>query len=404
MVGILHHHQLLRLVGLLVHRFRVVARMCPVARHQQQRPVVFVQVVHQVEREEGHRRGGRPGAVRIDRTRVVATRRLVVVEEAVDEFRHSFRQLAFLREQRRAGHHVALVVKAQLVPARSKGTVLRILPALLADVVHQFFPLFRRVVVLISLAHAARHVVHGRHRHRLDARVRRSRRDAHASQPADGQHTDPLAVHEGLQAQIVHRGAEILGKDVGRSHIPHLAATLTGKGRIEGQRHEAAFGHLLRVQAAGLLLHGTKRATQHQRRQFALCTFRHVKVAHHRDAVAVAELHLLVLHLAALREGLVPLLCHFHSLNSFHRFHADVGHGRHAERGGQGGGHQGGFEELPFHHDRTCVSEGGARGTHCHRANRTGAPGSVPRPRMAPSCAPARLHAGARARVRPVVR
>ena len=36
-----------------------------------------------------------------------------------------------------------------------------------------------------------------------------------------------------------------------------LAAGLTGKGRVEGDGHEASFGHVLRIQAAGLLLHGS---------------------------------------------------------------------------------------------------------------------------------------------------
>ena len=139
----------------------------------------------------------------------------------------------------------------------------------------------------------------------------------HAAPAANADDADALAVDGRLQAEKIHRRAEILGIDVRRGDIARLATAFAGIGRIEGQRDEPALGHGLRIQARRLLLHRAKRATDGERRQsLAVAVLRQIQIGGQGDAVAVLEGDLPMIDLVALGEGLVPLLGKLHGSSS----------------------------------------------------------------------------------------
>ena len=241
--------------------------------------------------DEGERRGRVPAAVRIERALVVAARRLVVVPIIDDELR---RRRPRIRESARERVAACLVV----------GGALRI-EGLLEFVAAAFI----RLVEVAARIDAA-HVVHGRGNGRLDARIHRCRVDGHAAPAADAENADALGIDVFACREIVNRRAEVLGIDVGRSHVAGAAAALARKGRIEGNREEAAFRKRLRVKPGRLLLHGAERSTHGNRGVLAANGRRClglIKVCGKRDAVAVHENDLFVRDLVALRKNLVPL-------------------------------------------------------------------------------------------------
>ena len=146
----------------------------------------------------------------------------------------------------------------------------------------------------------------------LDALVHGDGIQRHAAPAADADDADPLAIDRGMQAEEIHRGAEVLGIDVRRGDVARLAAALSGVGRIERQRDEAALRHGLRVQARRLLLHRAERTADGERRQpLAGAVLRQVQVAGQGDAVAVLEGDLLMIDLRRSwgRSCPIPLTC-----------------------------------------------------------------------------------------------
>ena len=57
----------------------------------------------------------------------------------------------------------------------------------------------------------------------------------------------------------IHRRAVVLGENLRGAHIAALSTALARHGRVKRHRDEAAPGHLLRVEAGGLLLHRAER-------------------------------------------------------------------------------------------------------------------------------------------------
>ena len=64
------------------------------------------------------------------------------------------------------------------------------------------------------------HVVHTGSSHRLDPGIHLGGGQGEAAGAADADGADLLPLHEGLEAQEVHGGAEILCEDVRAGHIP----------------------------------------------------------------------------------------------------------------------------------------------------------------------------------------
>jgi hypothetical protein len=71
------------------------------------------------------------------------------------------------------------------------------------------------------------HFVHADRCDGLHARVDLGRTDDEAAAAADAESANPAPVHEGLGAQEIHCGAEVLGIDVWRHGIAGLALALT---------------------------------------------------------------------------------------------------------------------------------------------------------------------------------
>lgn len=165
----------------------------------------------------------------------------------------------------------------------------------------------------------------------LDARVGYRRVQCHAAPTADAQNADFVAVHEILQAEIIHSGAEIFGIDVGRGHIAWLAARFADVGRVKGQGNEATFRQRLRIQSTGLFLDCAKSTSDGNRGQLRAVfdVLRHIEITGKGDAVAVFERHLVVLDPAGLREDLVPFAFQLQGLRAFHGGdgYGGVGHG-----------------------------------------------------------------------------
>lgn len=142
--------------------------------------------------------------------------------------------------------------------------------------------------------------------------------------------------------QVVYRGAEVFGVDVGRCHIARLPTALAGERRVEGYGQESTLGQGLRVEARSLFFHSPERAADSHGRQFARGVFRGVEVGRQGYSVAVVERYLGVFHLVALREDLVPRLSQVQFL-----FHKSIcvrivllGAGRRAACHGEHGGGQ----------------------------------------------------------------
>ena len=160
----------------------------------------------------------------------------------------------------------------------------------------------------IAVGIDAAHVVHGGGDGSLDARVDGRRIDRHASPTADAEDAYLFRVHVVTGGEVVHRCREVLGVDVGRSHITGLSAALAGERRVEGYREEAAFGEFLRIQPRCLLLDSPERAADGNGGQFARHALGHVEVGGKRDAVTVVERDFRVVHFVTLWEYLAPFL------------------------------------------------------------------------------------------------
>ena len=196
------------------------------------------------------------------------------------------------------------------------GTLVRarlvVLGALLGQGLASLHALLLGVAALeVALAVHLRHVVHRGGYSGLDTGVDGSGVDGHATESANADDADALRVDIVLHGEEVNGSQEVLGVDVGRSHAAWLATTLTRKRGVEGDGEETALGHVLGIDAARLLLHGSERSGDGDGRQLALGILRRVHVGCELDTVAVVERDLLVVHLVTLGERLVPLLSQF---------------------------------------------------------------------------------------------
>ena len=164
-------------------------------------------------------------------------------------------------------------------------------------------------LVEVAVGDDAAHVVHGGGHGGLDAGVHGRRVQRHAAPAADADDADPFRIDAVLNGQKIDGCGEILGVDVGRSHIAGFAAAFAGEGRIEGDGQKSAFGHDLGVQPAGLLLDGAEGAADGEGGKFcAAAVLGNVHVGGESDSVAVFEEHFFMLHLLAFGEDLVPFL------------------------------------------------------------------------------------------------
>ena len=116
------------------------------------------------------------------------------------------------------------------------------------------------------VAVGAAHVVHAHRGHGFDARIDLGGTDDEAPAAADPERADPFGVDEGLGAQVIHRGAEVLGIDVGGHQVARLAVALTPERQVQGHGDEALFGQLGGVQVGALLLDRTHRMSDDHRR------------------------------------------------------------------------------------------------------------------------------------------
>ena len=189
------------------------------------------------------------------------------------------------------------------------GARLEILGTLHGQRLALFHPLRRRILAgEIAFDIDLAHIVHGRCHRGLDARVQGRGVDGHAAETADTDDADTFRIHQVAIGKEVHGREEVLRVDVRRGHPTGLSAGLTGIGRVEGDGNETSFGHMLRIQAAGLLLHGAERAGDRNCGQFAIGILRHIHVGRQLDAIAVVESDFAVIDQLGLREGLVPFL------------------------------------------------------------------------------------------------
>ncbi|MNV55912.1 hypothetical protein D3C71_1481630 [compost metagenome] len=155
----------------------------------------FRDVGQQRHVHERQRRGDRPRVAGVDRPRVIATRRSVVVVVVDQELR--FTTLQF--------------VVGRLI---GRDTLLRILPTLPAQLLQHLRALFGGHVVVVTLGHDTRHVVHGAGRDGLDALVHGNGIQRHATPATNADDADALPINVGLQAEEIDGGAEVFGIDI----------------------------------------------------------------------------------------------------------------------------------------------------------------------------------------------
>ena len=161
------------------------------------------------------------------------------------------------------------------------------------------------------------HVVHRAGDGCLDARVDGSGIDGHTSKAANADDTDALCIYIILHRKKIDGSEEVLGVDVGRSHAPRFAATLSCERGVEGNGEESTLCQMLGIETARLFLHGSKRSTNGNGCQSALSVLGCVHVGSEFDAVTIVEGDLLMVDLLTLGENLVPLLCHLQLCHLF---------------------------------------------------------------------------------------
>ena len=104
-------------------------------------------------------------------------------------------------------------------------------------------------------------VIHADRRHRLDAWVDFRSRQAKAAAAADADDADAGPVDQRVQAEVVHRGAEVLDEGLRRRDEVRLAAALSVVGSVKGEGDKASFCHRLSVEPRRLFLHATERVS-----------------------------------------------------------------------------------------------------------------------------------------------
>src|SRR5216117_814724 len=86
---------------------------------------------------------------------------------------------------------------------------------------------------------------------------------------AHADHADALPVDERPCAQVVDGCAEVLDEDVGGGEMARLPAAVAVERGVEGERDEAAQGHVLGVDARALLLDAAVGCADDDRRVLA---------------------------------------------------------------------------------------------------------------------------------------
>ena len=152
------------------------------------------------------------------------------------------------------------------------------------------------------------HIVHGTGYGCLDSRIKRCSVDRHSTKTADADDADALRVDQVTGGKEIHCGQEILRIDVRRRHPARLSAGLARKGRVEGDGQEPALGHMLGIQAAGLLLYGAERAAHGKGGKPAFCVLGDIHIGRQLNAIAVVEGDLAVVDKFRFGKCLVPFL------------------------------------------------------------------------------------------------
>ena len=120
--------------------------------------------------------------------------------------------------------------------------------------------------------------------------------------------------------QEIHRRLEILRVDVGRGHIPGLAAAFACERWIKGEGQESPLHHGLGVQAGALLLHRAEGPADGDGRQLTVSVLGDIHIRRQGDAIAIGERHLAVIHFVALGKGLIPFLGQIQRFGLHHSF------------------------------------------------------------------------------------
>ena len=117
---------------------------------------------------------------------------------------------------------------------------------------------------------------------------------------ADADDADAIRVHAVKHGQEIHRRLEILRVDVGRGHIPGLAAAFACERWIKGEGQKSPLRHGLGVQAGALLLHRAEGPADGDGRQLTVSVLGDIHIRRQGDAIAIGERHLAVIHFVAL--------------------------------------------------------------------------------------------------------
>lgn len=165
----------------------------------------------------------RPAAVRVERAFMVAARRLVVGVVVLDELGRVLGK----RIDDSACERVCSC--GEVLGALCRKRAAEVLPGLRAV-----------VRVEVAVRGVAGEVVHCGGDRSLDSRVDCRRVDRHAAPAADSDDADFLRVDVLLDGKEVNRRLKVLGVDVGRIHVPRLAAAFARERRVERQRDKSA--------------------------------------------------------------------------------------------------------------------------------------------------------------------
>ena len=242
-----------------------------------------------------------PAAVGIQGTGMVAASGLVVIVVVLHKERRVLRQ--------RIDHTASEPVFTGLQVQKSLGTHsgLRLVTGFLTV-----------SGIEIPLGIHTGHVVHGGGHGRLDPGVQCRCIDGHAAPAADSDDADAVRIDFFMEGEEVYCSHKVFGVDVRGGHVTHIAAALTGEGRIKSNRQKSSLCHGLCVQAGALFLDCAERAGNCDRRKLSLRFLRHIHICRQRNAIAVHKCHLAVIDFFAFGEGLIPFVCEYEFFFSDH--------------------------------------------------------------------------------------
>ena len=239
-----------------------------------------------------------PPEVGVDRAGMIAARSLVVLRILADEGR------LFARELVDGDGREGVFCEAGSVLAGAE----------VCDLLLGAIAVVGRAAVVVAPGSDAWHVVHGARHDGFDARIVSGSIERDAAPATDAEDADACGVDAVEVAEVVDGGLEVFRVDVEREDVARMAATLTRKRGVEGQRDEAALGECLCVKSAGLLLDAAEKSADGDGGQLARSAFGHVEIGGQGEAKMVVEGHLAVLHTVALGEHFVPFCGQWQSL------------------------------------------------------------------------------------------